>query len=346
MTTQLSLTSLGWQTFFQQQLNLEEWEQNKVARVFECHRNEIEVFAESGKIMLPILHSTPQLAVGDWILLASDNKILRVLDRLSCFRRKAAGSKISEQLIAANINTAFIVCSLNEDFNLNRIERYLSVVHDAGAVPVIVLSKADLCSNPDDLKSQVQKLDNLLCVEVLNCQDRESASVLLPWCKPGHTLVMLGSSGAGKSTLTNTLLGDDIQLTQAIRENDAKGRHTTTRRSLLPMPNGCLILDTPGMRELQLTDCVDGITATFSDIETLAEKCKFGDCHHQDEPGCAVKKAIESGDIEERRLRNYQKLLREQALNSASIAERRAKDKKLGRYYSKVQNEATKLKRE
>ena len=156
---------------------------------------------------------------------------------------------------------------------------------------------------------------------------------------------MLGSSGAGKSTLTNTLLGEEIQATQTIREDDSKGRHTTTARSLIPMRGGAMLLDTPGMRELQLADTAAGVAATFADIEELATQCRFNDCQHQSEPGCAVQTAIEKGDLDERRLSNYEKLMREQALNSASLAERRASDKSLGRFYKKVINESVRNKR-
>jgi len=242
------------------------------------------------------------------------------------------------------VDTAFIVCSMNDDFNLNRIERYLALVNNAEAEPVVVLSKMDLCADPEGLSQQVQALDNMLCVVSVNSLSSDSVAALMPWCKAGKTIVLLGSSGAGKSTLGNCLLGEEHQSTAAIREDDAKGRHTTTRRSLLPMPGGAMILDTPGMRELQLADCEEGVASTFSDITELADHCRFGDCAHGNEPGCAVRVAIEVGDLDERRFLNYVKLLREQALNSASLAQRRASDKNLSRYYKRSQSEATKLK--
>ncbi len=345
VTNHLSLANLGWQPFFQQQIDLEEWEAVVPARIFEQHKSFIEVETEAGRKTLPIVSAIPPITVGDWVLLNCDSRISRVLERKSCFQRKAAGSKISEQLIAANVDTAFIICSLNEDFNLNRIERYLSIVNEAGSDAVVVLSKMDLCSGPDTLREQVQELDRSLCVEMINCLDTASASVLLPWCQPGRTVVMLGSSGSGKSTLSNRLLGENIQATGEIREDDAKGRHTTTRRSLLAIPSGALILDTPGMRELQLVACEEGVTATFADIEELSKSCRFSDCQHGNEPGCVVRKAIESGELDKRRFSNYQKLLREQALNSASLAERRVSDRNLTQYHKRVQREAKKIKR-
>ena len=167
---------------------------------------------------------------------------------------------------------------------------------------------------------------------------------LSDWLKPGNTVVMLGSSGVGKSTLTNTLLGESRQSTQGIREDDAKGRHTTTGRSLFPIPQGGLILDTPGMRELQLADCHDGIVSAFADIQRLAEACRFADCQHDQEPSCAVQAAVEQGSLDSRRLSNYQKLLREDALNSASLAQKRAKEKAFTRFVNFSQKESRKFK--
>lgn len=266
------------------------------------------------------------------------------MERQSCFKRKAAGEIFTEQLIAANVDTAFIVCSLNQDFNLNRIERYLSLVYEAGVEPVIVLSKLDLCSDPDSYKDQVQNLNSGLCVELINGLDPSCTAKLLPWFQPGRTIVMLGSSGSGKSTLTNNLLGFEAQLTNTIREDDAKGRHTTTRRSLLTSNEGAMIIDTPGMREIQLSGHEDGVAETFSDIDKLSKECKFSDCQHESEPGCKVRKAIDNGELDERRLDNYLKLSREQAFNAASISERRSTDKKTGRFYKKVIKESLKLK--
>lgn len=345
MNKTTTLSELGWLPFFQQQLSLEEWDNVKPVRIIEQHKSLIEVEGVDGRQTLSIRPDMPALTVGDWILLDPTDQFIRALKRKSCFRRKAAGSKTAEQLIASNIDTAFIVCSMNEDFNLNRIERYLSIIHEAGSTPVVVLSKADLCTDPDYFRAQIQGLDNQLCVEAINCLDKDSAATLLPWCQPGETVVMLGSSGSGKSTLTNTLLGEAVQKTNAIREDDAKGRHTTTSRSLLQMPNGAMIIDTPGMRELQLLDSESGIAHTFPDIEELAKGCRFNDCLHDNEPGCKVLAALESGELDERRLKNYAKLLREQAINSASLAKRRADDKKLGGYYKKVMSESMKFKR-
>ncbi len=338
MSELISLAGMGWQPFFQQQLSLEEWSSVTPARVVEQHKSKLELVCEAGRISLPVTGSTPNLTVGDWVLLESDGRLLRVMERQSCFRRKAAGRQVAEQLLAANVDTAFIVCSLNDDFNLNRIERYLSLVNDAGAEPVVVLTKKDLCDQAEALRDQVQQLDKTLCVEMVNSNDPGSVERLLPWCNPGKTLVMLGSSGAGKSTLTNALLGEEKQATGEIREDDEKGRHTTTHRSLLHMPCGAMIIDTPGMRELQLSDCEAGVALTFADIEELAAGCRFSDCRHASEPSCAVQEALAKGELDLRRFDNYKKLLREQAFNAANIAERRAENKSIGKFHKKVRD--------
>ncbi|MCW8924324.1 MAG: ribosome small subunit-dependent GTPase A [Gammaproteobacteria bacterium] len=339
-----SLANLGWQAFFQQQLSLDEWDEAIPARVVEQFKSEITVATESGVFNIPLLATMPEMVVGDWLLLDKQQHVLRLLDRKTFFSRKAAGTKLKRQLISANVDTAFIMSSMNDDFNLNRIERFLALVNESGAEPVVLLSKSDLSETPQSFVEQIHALDPFLVVEAINCLDRESANKLTPWIKPGTTIAVLGSSGVGKSTLINTLLGEQRQSTSGIREDDDKGRHTTTRRSLISLDAGGMILDTPGMREIQIVDCKDGIATTFADIEAYAEHCKFSDCQHQGEPGCAVQRAIASGDLDQRRLTNYLKLRREEEFNSASLAERRSSDKALGKYYKQTLVDAQKLK--
>ena len=338
MTNSLTLPRLGWKPFFQQQLTLEDLEQCRIARVVEHHRSEYLLMTEQGSETLPMAANLPAMTVGDWLLIDHDGRFQRLLDRFSEFSRKAPGTKLDVQMIGANIDTVFVVCSLNQNFNLSRIERYLALVNEAEAEPVVVLTKADCCDDPQLFAEQVRQLNPMLMVEVVNGLDRDSVSVLEPWCREGQTVAFMGSSGVGKSTLINTLSGTAEVLTGEIREDDSKGRHTTTSRSMHLMAAGGQLLDTPGMRELQLADCESGVEATFSDISELAKQCRFSDCQHQGEPGCAVGAALAEGTLDERRLGNYQKLMREQAMNAASLAERRASDRGLSRLYRSVQS--------
>ncbi|QFU77943.1 ribosome small subunit-dependent GTPase A [Halioglobus maricola] len=344
MSDLVPLASLGWQPFFQQQLTLDEWDSAVPARVLEYHRSEMRVLSEQGETVIPLQHAMPKMVVGDWLLLDEAQVFQRLLERKTLFQRKAAGTEVRSQLIAANVDTAFIVCSINDDFNLNRIERYLALVNEAGAEPVLVLSKADLVEDPTQWVREVQQANPGVMVESVNGLSKESLAALAPWMAEGATIAVLGSSGVGKSTLINTLAGKERQLTGAIRDDDSKGRHTTTSRSLLPLEQGGLMLDTPGMREIQLANSESGIDTTFAEIAELARQCRFSDCLHQSEPGCEVRRAIERGELDERRLESYLKLRREDAFNSASLAERRSADKALGKFYKRTLSESGKLK--
>jgi len=339
MNSTLTLSQLGWKPFFQQQLTLEDNEKNCIVRVSAHHRSEYELLSEQGTLTLPIHQSLPEITIGDWLLINKSKQFVRLLERQTLFQRKAAGHKAKEQHIAANIDTLFVVCSLNQDFNLNRIERYLSIAHEAKVETVVVLTKADLCDEIDDKTAQVQALDNRLIIVVVNALDSESTVGLLPWCKQNKTVAFMGSSGVGKSTLVNNLLGNNTQSTESIRENDSKGKHTTTSRSLHLMPSGALLLDTPGMRELQLTKCESGVNDTFSDIAEIAKWCRFANCHHQSEPGCAIQKALNSKELDSRRVDHYFKLMKEQARNTATISEQRAQNKQRSKMYRTIQNE-------
>lgn len=344
MTTNLSLPQLGWNAFFQQQLSLDELESSTIGRVLSHHRNRYLIQTDSKQFSLEIRPNMVALTVGDWILVDQEQQLSKALDRLTLLSRKAAGSKVAEQLIAANVNTLFIVNALNHDFNLSRIERYLAIAYDSGCEPVIVLTKEDRCENVDDYLQQVQTLDPFLMVETVNSLDSQSVEKLNSWCKTGQTVAFVGSSGVGKSTLVNTLMQDDLLATGGVREDDNKGRHTTTSRALFVMPSGGVLLDTPGIRELKIADCEQGVNETFSDIGELAEQCRFADCSHQAEPHCAVQKALQSGALDERRLNNYFKLLREQQRNGASLAENRSNDKNLTKYYKKTQQQGRSIK--
>jgi ribosome biogenesis GTPase len=333
--TSLKLTQLGWRPFFQHQIDLEHWN-HPVARVVAHHRNRLDLLSEAGASVLALDPGMPAITVGDWLLLTHEGRFLRLLERQSLFRRKAPGRKVDEQLIAANVDTLFIVTSLNEDFSLNRIERYLSLAHEAGAEPVVVLSKSDLCDEPERFQREVQKLNPVLVVETINCLNASEINKLLPWCGTGETVALMGSSGVGKSTLVNALLGETVQAIGSIREKDGTGRHVTSGRSLHQMKEGGLLLDTPGLRELQLTACDHGVNSTFAEISALAEQCRFSNCRHGSEPGCAVQEAICRGELDARRLSSYKKLMREQDFNSATLAEKRARDKRFGKMIKSV----------
>lgn len=340
-----ALANLGWTPFYQQQLSTAELASTEPARVSAVHRGGVEIIAPVAEtpsvIMLPpaFLEDAEEdrPTVGDWLLLDPQTHTpLRRLARVSLLKRLAPGNRV--QLIAANVDTLFITSSCNEDFNLSRLERYLSLASDAGANPVIVLTKADLADDTEQLRQQAAALMPGLPVLCINATQPSGVAALLEWCGKGQTVALVGSSGTGKSTLVNTLIGHDRQATQAIREDDSKGRHTTTGRSLHALPSGGWIIDTPGMRELGLTDTEEGITDVFAEIEELASQCRFSDCGHQNEPGCAITAALESGQLDPRRWRNFTNLRAEETRNTATVAQRRKRGRGLSKMYRAAQN--------
>ena len=267
-------------------------------------------------------------AVGDWVLVQA-SKIVALLPRYSAIKRGAAGEHYKQQLIAANIDTVFVVCGLDADFNPRRIERYLLLVQGSGAGAVVVLTKADkaLAADPDAVASALAALADTAAqgaaVVAVNAKDPAALDALGPWLQPGRSIVLVGSSGAGKSTLTNTLLGSERMKTAEVRESDARGRHTTTHRALVPLASGACLIDTPGMRELKPTGEED-VAENFGDIEGLAAQCRFRDCRHEREPGCAVRAAIEAGTLDAARYANYVKLRDEVAGAAGKLAGRMA----------------------
>ena len=272
----------------------------------------------------PRFPSHERAAVGDWVLL-DGIKIVALLPRRTAIKRGAAGEHYHQQVIAANIDTVFIVCGLDADFNPRRIERYLLLVGGGGAQPVVVLTKADQTEYSQDALDVLEELAAQdIPLLAINGKDPSSAAALLPWLGAGQTVVLVGSSGAGKSTLTNTLLGEQRMKTADVRGNDSKGRHTTTHRALMPLPAGACLIDTPGMRELKPTGEEALSEGGFADVEALAALCRFRDCAHQAEPGCAVRAAIEEGELDEERLLNYFKLKEEVAAAAAKLAVRQA----------------------
>jgi ribosome biogenesis GTPase len=278
-----------------------------------------ECWAEvSGKLRLSAGRSVEWPAVGDWVAveLRDDHGcavIREVLPRRSRFARKAPGAKIEQQILAANVDIALLVCALDGDFNARRIERYLAQGWESGARPAVFLNKADVCSDVSAKVAETERIAPGAVIAAGSARTGQGFEAVEKFLAPGLTLALLGSSGVGKSTIANRLLGQAIQPVQAVREADGRGKHTTTTRQLFVLPGGALLLDAPGLRELQLWDASQGVGRAFSDIESLAERCRFRDCQHKAEPGCAVQAAVAEGILDLDRLENRRKLLREEA---------------------------------
>ncbi|MEX3017840.1 ribosome small subunit-dependent GTPase A [Gymnodinialimonas hymeniacidonis] len=311
------------------------------ARINSVSRSRITALTDGGPLTLltPPDQTTGDYATGDWVLAdAKSGQIVRLLERDTLLSRRAAGSGLETQLIAANVDTLAIVTSCNADFNMARLERYLALAATAGCLPLIVLTKSDLTDEARDFERRAEALSPLASAIALNAKDDDAAERLKPWAKAGQTLALVGSSGVGKTTLANALTGAE-EATAGIREDDAKGRHTTTSRGLSPTIFGGWLIDTPGMRALRLHDAAEGIGAVFADIEALAEQCRFRDCQHESEPGCAVQAAIAAGDLDADRLRRFGKLVREEEINQEAPHERRAREKGFHRMVKTVMAE-------
>ncbi|WP_406662958.1 ribosome small subunit-dependent GTPase A [Gallaecimonas sp. GXIMD1310] len=333
-----TLQALGLVPFFSQQL-ADASEEQCLGRVTAVQRASLNVACADGEksaALSAALQQAPAAqrpTVGDWVVLDNSATLVkRVLQRKGLFKRVGAGQHSDLQAIAANVDILFIVTSCNDEFKASRLERYLALAAEAGAMPVVVLTKADLTGNAEHYAELARACQPGLAVETVNALDPSSLSGLRAWLDRTATVALVGSSGVGKSTLLNTLAGQPLTATGGIREQDAKGRHTTTHRQLHPLPGGGLLIDVPGMRELRVADVEQSLSTVFADIEELASHCKFTDCQHHGEPGCAVQKAIANGELDYRRLANYQKLHRENAQANASLAQKRAQ----GRTFAKM----------
>lgn len=323
---------LGWRPFFAEQITADErrdgWHPARVCRgqARRCH-----VWSRGGTHALAVqLFGEPGLpAVGDWLLLdPTKQHPPRRLERFGALSRQAPGSRFATQVLAANVDTLLVVTSCNQDFNVGRIERYLALAAEAGTRPVLVLTKADLADpGPGSYVEQARALDDQLQIETLDARDPDQLAPLRELCGPGQTVAALGSSGVGKSTLVNSLTGrtdaaSGGQATGEVRGDDNKGKHTTTSRSLHPLPDGGVLVDLPGIRELQLADAGAGIDDTFAEVAAFIADCRFSNCTHDREPGCAVTAALAAGQLDPRRWENYRKLQYEQRVYSETKAAR------------------------
>ncbi len=311
-----TIKDLGWSPFFSDQIDAKETHLLRL-RIATVHRSRVTAESENGvvKINLPARSKTTDFAVGDWVLADPlDDMFVRRLDRHTLLDRHTEGATIP-QLIAANIDTLFIVTSCNDDFNPARLERYLTLANESGANPVIVLTKADQVDDATPFQDQATALQRDLSVVSLNAKSDAAIITLAPWCGSGQTVALVGSSGVGKSTLLNTLAGKEVGETGGIREDDAKGRHTTTSRSLHPIKDGGLVIDTPGMRTLHIRNVSTGLDVLFAEITELTPNCRFRDCSHINEPKCAVQAAIKDGSLDPTRVDRWRKLSEENLHN-------------------------------
>lgn len=322
------------------------------ARIITTYRDRYEIVSDKGKGFARLkkgsFYDNPNAiypTIGDFVMIEwnsmGDSQIIETLKRDSSFSRASSSGDRNhemhtqhEQLVAANFDYVFIMQSLNDNFNIRRIERYLTLAWESGAIPVIVLTKCDLVNDVESYISEVESVAIGVDVYAISCKAKIGLEKLQKYFKKGNTLVFLGSSGVGKSTLVNTLIGEDVMKTSEIREDDSRGRHTTTNRQLLMLQTGAMVIDTPGMRELGMWNCDDGIDKTFQDVEKYFGTCKFSDCTHTSEPGCKVLEAIKNGELSEERYNAYMKLKNEARYNSDSesyLREKRNKFKEIAK---------------
>ncbi|MDZ8054454.1 MAG: ribosome small subunit-dependent GTPase A [Aulosira sp. ZfuVER01] len=320
----MNLNCLGWSNFFAHSYEPYRQQGFSVGRVAIEYKNIYTLYSEHGEISAKLAgklrHQAAQPqdfpSVGDWVVIrVRDSEqqatIHEILPRKSKFSRKTVGKKTAEQIVATNVDTVFLVSGLDNDYNPRRIERYLILAWESGANPVIVLNKSDLCNSLEKFLAEVEAIATGVPIVVLSATNNQGFETLASYLQPGQTVALLGSSGVGKSTITNQLNRETVQAVQSVRQGDDRGRHTTTHRQLILLPTGGLIIDTPGMREIQIWAGDAGLQETFADIETLAQQCRFRDCQHHKEPGCAVQQALAEELLDYSRFLSYQKLQKE-----------------------------------
>jgi ribosome biogenesis GTPase len=336
----MDLNALGWNAHFSREFGGFANRGLLPARVSSDQRHLYTIICEHGELIAEVSGKFRLEAaradfpvVGDWVAVAPRYEegaatIHAVLPRASLISRRSPGEKTEQQVVAANVDTVVIVSGLDHDFNIRRLERYLILAWNSGAIPVIVLNKADICEEPAERQAEVEAIAPGVAVIATSATRRDGLAGLHSRLAPGKTAVFLGSSGAGKSTLINALLGEERQETGAVREDDSRGRHTTSRRELVLLPGGAILVDNPGMREVGLWGGEEDVAGSFSDVESLAAGCRFSDCRHLREPGCAVRQALRDGTLHEDRFRGYLKLRRELAYVEAQQNERLRQERK------------------
>ena len=346
--TPMTLADFGWTQFYKTAEVDPAFDGTIPVRVMAVHRDALDVAGPdfSGRIPQSQQQTDEEgrPTIGDWVAINRQTKRIGALyPRKSLFKRRNAGKTNRLQLIAANVDTVFIVTSANMDFNVARLERYLALAHEAGVLPVVIITKADLVEDLTPFLDAARTIRHDLLIEAIDSRNPKDMVRLAPWLAKGQTVALMGSSGVGKSTIINCLLESAVQETQGIREGDARGRHTTSGRSLHRMQTGGWLIDTPGMREIQVVDVAGGIETVFDDITVLAMDCRFSNCQHTSEPGCAVQAAIKSGALEPDRLDRFQKLQREERHNTEMLYEAHARAREFGKMGKRAQ--ADKVKR-